>query len=133
MIAELDESLADCFAVQRSLVVVVFGPSVGGFDARKSLLDFEGEVVALLLGDGRAGVPQLVRAWAELAFGARISVGVGAGGRGIVPGPVAWVAVAGGVCFGPDFQRADRCLDGTIVPWHTGRRVQDFHAEVFCE
>jgi len=104
---------------------------VGGFNAREVVVDLEGKTFTLLLGDGRAGVPQLVGARAEVAVGAGVGVGFGASGRGVVPGPVAWVAVAGGVCFSPDFQRADGCLDGTIVPWHTGRRVQDFHAEVF--
>ncbi len=66
---------------------------------------------------------RVAQAWsgAGWAMGASRGVGFLFGGLGVVPVPVAGVAVARGVLFGATFQRADARFNGPIVTRGLGR------------
>ena len=88
------------------------------------------EGVALRGGDHRASGPDLGGACAVWSGN---GVGFMAGGFGVGRGPVTGAETERRVAFCSNFQRTDGRFDGAIIAWHTGRRVQVFHGELFAE
>ena len=79
------------------------------------------EVGALRGGQGRAGVPDLLRGGAVQAAGAGAGVGLLAGGFDDPAGPEVGVAGRLGQALRSRFQRAHGRLDGAIVRRRVGR------------